>query len=109
MGSNRFLYLASVLCLALAAGLWVGCQSGQTSPGDSRTRVILSTKTNDAAGDYRRVELEDSADPEQSQAQLQRWAQELRQQGWLILAVSKPQLQPDGTVRREYVLKRAKP
>jgi hypothetical protein len=105
MGSKKALSCAVCLGTALSAAVWAGCRHTE-STGNPSARVIYSSQTN-AAGEYHTVDVAEPANPELSRAQLQLQAQEFRRQGWLILGISEPSPQPDGTASRRYLLKRA--
>jgi hypothetical protein len=102
MTVRRIIGFMTLAGLALGAGFWAGCQASKGSPG----RVIWTSQT-DSAGEYRTVDLEESPDPQKSQADLKERAKELLEEGWLIVAVSPPERQEDGTLKRRYMLKRA--
>ena len=92
------------LCWLTATALsWVGCRGGSTSTRVPTTAQAPHLGIADAAWEYKTVEVEESSD-----AQMKETMQEFRREGWLLLWASKPLPQPDGTIHREYELKRPK-
>jgi hypothetical protein len=108
MKMAKIVSVAALASVMVVAGSWAGCQRG----GSPTPRAVAETgpapQDNDTASEHKTVIKTESSVPEQRAGQLQQWMQEFQREGWAVLSVSKPQPQPDGTVRREYRLKRAR-
>ncbi len=92
---------AAFFGMIIGAALALGCHHRSNST--ARPPKVSST-----VWDHKTVEMVVSAEPGRAKEQLRQQMQAFQAQGWVVLAVSKPLPQNDGTVIRRYELKREK-
>ena len=94
--------------LAATAVSLVGCRGGVTAARAPTTAQAPDEGTGDAAWEYKTIEVDEAPDRDRAIAQMKETMQKFQQEGWLVLAISKPLPQPDGTIHRSYSLKKAR-
>jgi hypothetical protein len=99
MKTKKVICVAALIVAAVAASSWLGSQYRRSSTSRTLNEVGPLPRTNDTAWEYKTVE---------STKQQNQQMQEFQTEGWLILSISEPLPQTDGTIRRKYKLKRTR-
>lgn len=98
---NAGIGLGGMICIAVMMVSSVGCRHSADAPtGAGAARIVENSE------EYKTVEVEESTDQERAIAQMKERMQHFQAEGWIVLSVSKPLPQSDGTIHRKYSLRR---